>query len=136
MRGIFVFRRDTPLLDAGARGDPFVRRFHHFFQIVVGQDFRRHIRAHSHDGTTAALEIMICPWIFKFHLAGDYLTPLPAVRPFNFSFAFAISVAIISFTWCGNDPAVTRMALATARSRAEACALNTIPLKPSNGAPP
>ena len=35
--GEFVFGRETPFLDAGARDDPFIGGVHHFFQVGVGQ---------------------------------------------------------------------------------------------------
>ena len=54
--GEFILGRDAPFLDAGARGDPFIRGLDHFFEVGVGQDFFRHIRADAGDGAGATLK--------------------------------------------------------------------------------
>ena len=94
VRSEFVLRRHAPFLDAGARGDPFIRRLHHFFQVGVGQNFLRHIRTDAGNGTRTALEIVFGARVFKFgaHTGTAQLEPSP---PFNFLFARAISRAMI-----------------------------------------
>ncbi len=55
----FIRRRDPPLPDAGARGDPFVGGVHPLFEVRVGQDFLRNIGAHGNDGARAAHKAML-----------------------------------------------------------------------------
>jgi len=64
VRSEFVLGRLPPRFDAGARGDPFVRRVHHFFQVGIGQNFHRQIRADAGDGTGAALKIKLGARVF------------------------------------------------------------------------
>ena len=124
----FVGGGDAPFLDARARGNPFVRSLDHFFQIGIGKDFFRHIRTDAGNGTGAANKIMFCARIFH-----DWAGSVSASR---ILFAAAMSRAMVWLICVLTALAVTRMALVTARSRADACALKTSPLKPSSGAPP
>ena len=52
--GELVFCSDTPFFDAGARGDPFVRRIDDSRKIRVGQSFVRHITAGADNRNRAA----------------------------------------------------------------------------------
>ncbi len=93
--GEFVRGGDAAFLDAGARGDPFVRGLDHFFKFGVGQDFFRHIRADAGDGAGAALKIVFGARIFEFGFHETAAELEFRRRLSNVSFARAISPAMI-----------------------------------------
>src|ERR1019366_4620621 len=134
VRRELILGRDPPLLDAGARRDPFIRGLDHFFQFRVGEDFFRHIRTDPGNGAGANLAVLRRARFFLFwsHFVGGAGNLASA----SAAFAREISRAMVWLTWWCKAATVTRRALVTARSRAEACALKTMPLKPSSGAPP
>ena len=96
VRSEFIPGRQPPRFDAGARDNPFIRRVHHFFQVGIGQDFRRQIRADTGDGTGAALKIKLGARVFKLGAHAEAGMEIPAAA--SFSLACAISRAMILLT--------------------------------------
>src|SRR5690606_36014513 len=92
----FVLRCNAPFFDAGTRCDPFVRGLDDFFQFVIGQHLGRYISAHSSDGNTAALKVVIGARVFELRFsdrthAERGVAPAAAIR----SLARAMSLAMV-----------------------------------------
>src|SRR5207247_3142838 len=140
IRSKLVLRREAPLLDAGARRDPFVGGVHHFFELLIGEDFGGDVGADAGNGTGPALKVEFGAGIPEFGRGGrthaERGAGAAASHSASRSLARAISRAMMSLTRCWTASAAMRMACMMARSRAEPWALKTGPLKPRSGAPP
>ena len=93
---------EAPLLDAGARRDPFVSRGHHFFEVLIGEDFDGHVGADSGNGTGPALKVEFGAGVPEFGSSGrthaERGAGAAASHSASRSLARAISRAMMSLT--------------------------------------